>query len=54
MKRKLTLLFLVAMCAGLNVRAAFNLPKDAEGYYLISTPEDLAAHGQTFTAHYLR
>ncbi len=31
------------MFAGLNVRAAFNLPKDAEGYYLISTPEDLVA-----------
>lgn len=43
MKRKLTLLFLVTMFAGLNVRAAFNLPKDDEGYYLISTPEDLVA-----------
>ena len=31
------------MCAGLSVRAAFNLPKDSEGYYLISTPEDLVA-----------
>ena len=43
MKRKFTLLFLVTMFAGLNVRAAFNLPKDDEGYYLISTPEDLVA-----------